>query len=71
MAMRPPNIPSFSLSRRAKIILSVVGILILVLIVSNSLVGIYVDWLWFGEVGFRGVFSASRSASLPICGFPL
>ena len=58
MAMRPPNIPSFSLSRRAKIILSVVGILILVLIVSNSLVGIYVDWLWFGEVGFRGVFSA-------------
>ncbi|HXI96106.1 MAG TPA: UPF0182 family protein, partial [Candidatus Acidoferrum sp.] len=56
--MRPPNIPSFSLSRRAKIILSVVGILILVLIVSNSLVGIYVDWLWFGEVGFRGVFSA-------------
>jgi len=58
VAMRPPNIPSFSLSRRAKIILSVVGILILVLIVSNSLVGIYVDWLWFGEVGFRGVFSA-------------
>jgi len=34
--MRPPNIPSFSLSRRAKIILSVVGILILVLIVRPS-----------------------------------
>ena len=34
------------------------AIVIVVLIVSNSLVGIYVDWLWFGEVGFRGVFSA-------------
>lgn len=58
MAMRPPNLPSFTLSRRAKIILSVLAIVIVVLIVSNSLVGIYVDWLWFGEVGFRGVFSA-------------
>jgi uncharacterized protein len=57
VAMRPP-IPAFALSRRAKIILSVLAILIVVLIIGNSLVGIYVDWLWFGEVHFRGVFSA-------------
>jgi uncharacterized membrane protein (UPF0182 family) len=70
VAMRPP-IPALALSRRAKIILSVIGILIVVLIIGNSLVGIYVDWLWFGEVRFRGVFSAiigTRAALFGIFG---
>ena len=55
MAMRPP-LPSLTLSRRAKISLVVVGTLIVVLIVLGSLVGVYVNWLWFGEVGYRGVY---------------
>ncbi len=55
VAMRPP-LPSFSLSRRAKISLGVVGTLIVVLIVLGSLVGVYINWLWFGEVGYRGVY---------------
>ena len=55
MTMRPP-IPSVALSRRWKIALSVVGILIVLLILATSLTGVFVNWLWFGEVGFRNVY---------------
>ena len=55
MAMRPP-LPSLTLSRRVKISLGVVGTIIVLLIIAASLVGVYINWLWFGEVGFRGVY---------------
>jgi uncharacterized membrane protein (UPF0182 family) len=45
------------LSRRAKVLLSIAGVLILVLIVGARLLDTYVDWLWFGEVGFQSVFT--------------
>ncbi|MCU1655989.1 MAG: conserved rane protein of unknown function, partial [Pseudonocardiales bacterium] len=53
--MRPP-IPSLTLSRRWKIALSAVGIVIVLLIAAGSFTGIYVNWLWFGEVGYRQVY---------------
>ena len=56
MAMRP-SLPVPTLSRRAKIIIGVVVLLVLALSVLGSLVRMYVDWLWFGEVGYRQVFS--------------
>ena len=56
MATRPP-IGMPKLSRRAKILLSIAGVLILVLIVGARLLDTYVDWLWFGEVGYRSVFT--------------
>ena len=56
MAMRP-SLPVPSLSRRTKIIIGVVVLLALVLSVLGSFVRMYVDWLWFGEVGFRQVFT--------------
>ena len=56
MAMRPP-IPSLILSRRAKIALLVVAILIVLFILANSFVGVYINWLWFGSVGFREVYT--------------
>jgi uncharacterized protein len=56
VATRPP-IGMPKLSRRAKILLSIAGVLILVLIVGARLLDTYVDWLWFGEVGFRSVFT--------------
>ena len=55
MAMRPP-LPSLTLSRRVKISLAVVVTIIVLLIVAANLVGVYINWLWFGEVGFRGVY---------------
>jgi uncharacterized membrane protein (UPF0182 family) len=45
------------LSRRAKVLLTIAGVLILVLIVGARLLDTYVNWLWFGEVGFRSVFT--------------
>ena len=63
MAMRP-SLPVPSLSRRAKIIIGVVVLLVLVLSVLGSLVRMYVDWLWFGEVGFRQVFTTGLRTRL-------
>jgi len=45
------------LSRRAKVLLSIAGALILVLILGARLLDTYVNWLWFGELGFRSVFT--------------
>ncbi len=56
MAMRPP-VGAPSLSRRTRILLVVAGILVLLLLGGSRLINFYVDWLWFGEVGFRGVFT--------------
>jgi len=56
VATRPP-IGMPKLSRRAKVLLSIAGVLILVLIIGARLLDTYVDWLWFGEVGFRSVFT--------------
>src|SRR3954451_5940293 len=53
--MRP--LPSMILSRRAKIALSVVAILIVLLILLVKLSGVYVNYLWFCEVGHRNVYS--------------
>ncbi|WP_096303231.1 UPF0182 family protein [Jatrophihabitans sp. GAS493] len=55
VVMRPP-IPAVSLSRRGKIIISVVVLVFLLLTLANSFVGVYIDWLWFGEVGYRSVY---------------
>ena len=65
MAMRP-SLPVPSLSRRAKIIIGVVVLLVLALSVLGSLVRLYVDWLWFGEVGFRQVFSTNLRHPDPV-----
>ena len=63
MAMRPP-LPSLALSRRARISLAVVATLIVLLIVLGSLVGVYINWLWFGEVGYRGVYKGLITTKL-------
>jgi uncharacterized protein len=56
VATRPP-IGMPKLSRRAKILLSIAGVVILVLLVGARLLDTYVDWLWFGEVGYTSVFT--------------
>src|SRR3954468_11162331 len=53
--MRP--IPSMILSRRAKIALAVVAIVIVLLILLFKLSGVYVNYLWFGELHQRQVYS--------------
>jgi uncharacterized protein len=55
--MRPP-LPVPTLSRRARIVLGVIVGLIVLIILIASLVGVYVNWLWFGSVGYRNVYSS-------------
>ena len=50
----PKKLPS--MSRRARVLLMVAVGLFALLLVGPRLVDVYVDWLWFGEVGFRSVW---------------
>src|SRR5688500_7309903 len=53
--MRPP-MPVPTLSRRAKLVLGAVGVLLVLFTAIGTLTGVYVDYLWFDETGFTEVF---------------
>ena len=57
MATRPAAGGLPRLSRRSRILL-VIGLLVLILLITaGRVIDKYVDWLWFGEVGYRSVFN--------------
>lgn len=45
------------LTRRSRILVGVALLIVGLLMIGPRMVDAYVDWLWFGEVGFRSVFS--------------
>ena len=55
MAMRPP-VPVPTLSRRAKLVIGVIAVLLVLFTVIGTLTNVYVDYLWFDETGFTEVF---------------
>lgn len=56
MASRPPvSLPK--LSRRSRVLLIIAAVIVVALLVGARLLGTYVDWLWYGEVGARQVFT--------------
>ncbi|MBV8931793.1 MAG: UPF0182 family protein [Kutzneria sp.] len=56
MATRP-SVGFPTLSRRSRILIAVGVAVLLALILGSRLLGVYIDFLWYGEVGFRSVFS--------------
>jgi uncharacterized protein len=56
VVMTPPP-GAAGLSRRSRILLVVGGVALVVLLAGSRLLDYYVNWLWFGSVGFREVFS--------------
>ncbi|MFI5614595.1 UPF0182 family protein [Amycolatopsis sp. NPDC051903] len=48
---------SLKLSRRSRILLIVAAVIVLALLLGVRLLDTYVDWLWFGEVQARQVFT--------------
>ena len=56
MAMTPPT-GAPALSRRTRVLLIVGAVVLIALLAGSRLLDYYVNWLWFGEVGYRGVFS--------------
>jgi len=45
------------LTRRSRILIAVAAVLVLLLLIGPRFIDAYVQWLWFGEVGFRSVFT--------------
>jgi len=71
VAMRP-EMPNLRVSRRGKIIIGVVVALFFLLTVFGSLVRVYTEWLWFGELHYRNVYRSilwSRVVLFLIFGF--
>ena len=55
MAMRPP-VPVPTLSRRAKLVIGAIAVLLVLFTVIGTLTNVYVDYLWFDETGYTEVF---------------
>src|SRR3954453_7486610 len=53
--MRPP-VPVPTLSRRAKLVLGAIGVLLVLFAAIGTLTNVYVDYLWFNETRFTEVF---------------
>src|SRR6185295_12332828 len=45
------------LTRRSRILIAVALAVVLLLLFGPRLIDTYVDWLWFGELGYRSVFT--------------
>ncbi|MBI5340867.1 MAG: UPF0182 family protein [Mycolicibacterium rufum] len=56
MGMRPAaRMPK--LTRRSRVLIAIALAVVLLLLIGPRLVDTYVDWLWFGELGYRSVFT--------------
>ena len=65
MGMRPAaKMPK--LTRRSRILITIALAVVLLLLVGPRLVDAYVDWLWFGELGYRSVFTTQLMTKLVV-----
>ncbi|CAN5285365.1 UPF0182 family protein [soil metagenome] len=56
MGMRPAaRMPK--LTRRSRFLIAIALVAVVLLLVGPRFVDTYVDWLWFGELGYRSVFT--------------
>jgi uncharacterized membrane protein (UPF0182 family) len=55
VAMRPP-VPVPTLSRRAKLVIGAIAVLLVLFTVIGTLTNVYVDYLWFAETKFTRIF---------------
>ncbi len=52
------------LTRRSRILIGVALAVVLLLLVGPRMIDTYVDWLWFGELGYRSVFTTRLSTEI-------
>ncbi|MGV0993768.1 MAG: UPF0182 family protein [Mycobacterium sp.] len=56
MSMRPPaRMPA--LTRRSRILIILAIAVVVLLLIGPRFIDTYVNWLWFGELGYRSVFT--------------
>jgi uncharacterized membrane protein (UPF0182 family) len=53
----PTSVPT--VSRRSRVLLTTVAVLLALSLVASSVISLFADWYWFGEVGFRSVFTTT------------
>ncbi|SRX80736.1 hypothetical protein MPP7335_02480 [Mycolicibacterium parafortuitum] len=46
-----------TLTQRSRFLIAVAGVAVLLLLLGPRFIDTYVDWLWFGELGYRSVFT--------------
>ena len=54
------------LTRRSRILIGIALAVVLLLLFGPRLVDAYVDWLWFGELGYRSVFTTQLVTRLVV-----
>ncbi|MCP2623204.1 UPF0182 family protein [Mycolicibacterium smegmatis] len=63
MGMRPTaRMPK--LTRRSRVLIAFALVAVLLLLLGPRLIDTYVDWLWFGELGYRSVFTTVLATRL-------
>jgi len=56
--------PLGRMSRRGRVTMVVLGIVLVIMAVADRIVDVWADWLWFGEVGYTEVFSGVLTTRL-------
>ncbi|MCP9273902.1 UPF0182 family protein [Mycolicibacterium arenosum] len=65
MGMRPAaRMPK--LTRRSRFLIGIALVAVVLLLVGPKLIDTYVNWLWFGELGYRSVFTTQLVTRLVI-----
>ena len=54
------------LTRRSRVLIAIAAIFVLILLIGPRLIDTYVDWLWFGELGYRSVFTTQLLTRLVV-----
>jgi uncharacterized membrane protein (UPF0182 family) len=54
------------LTRRSRILIAIALVAVLLLLIGPKLVDAWVNWLWFGELGYRSVFTTTLFTKLTI-----
>jgi uncharacterized protein len=52
------------LTRRSRILIAIALAAVLLLLIGPKLIDAYVNWLWFGELGYRSVFTTTLFTKL-------
>src|ERR1700712_4191471 len=54
------------LTRRSRILIVIALAVVVLLLIGPRLIDTYVDWLWFGELGYRSVFTTTLVTRLVV-----
>ncbi len=52
------------LTRRSRVLIGLALVVVLLLLIGPRFIDTYVDWLWFGELGYRSVFTTVLATRL-------